>query len=855
MRKFKLVFKLLVMRPYFLLVFFLPLFSLAQPSSQPDAAQIQLKLKKLNFLGSVLYLAAHPDDENTNVIAFLSNEKLATTAYLSLTRGDGGQNLIGPEIRSLLGLIRTQELLAARRIDGGQQFFTRAVDFGYSKSAAEAFSVWGKEAVLSDAIKIIRQFKPDIIITRFPPDERAGHGHHTASAMVAGEAFDLAAKPEVFPGQVEEFGTWQVKRLYTNTGRWWNQTVNEETPGVITLDVGGYNELLGKSYSEISALSSSQHKSQGWGRRGERGEKLEFLEHVKGDQASKNIFEGIDTTWNRVRGGSRIQALVTQALREFKAEDPAASVPLLFTIRNEIRKLDANVWKDRKVRETEQLIADCLGLFVEVTGNNFQCAPGESVKASVEIVNRSHRKLDLRGISAETLAWDSTCANVLAFNKPLSFTMSRTLQANATFSDPYWLKGPHEPGLYTVKNEGLIGKPQNPPAIVFAFEIRHDDQSLVVERPLIYKWVDPVKGELWRPFEIVPPVTVNLSEDVMVFGSPAPKRMNLLVKSSSDNKLTGKVNFDLPPGWRAEPAETSFTLNARGEELAKTITIYPSSSEYNGAISARAVVNGHEYNNSIHIISYDHFPVQTLLPPAETRAVRIDLEKRGETIGYISGAGDDIPSALRNMGYSVDELSNDQITPGRLKGMDAVVLGVRALNTNERARYFMPAVLDYVKNGGTLVVQYNTNSRMQTENFSPFPLTISRARVTDENAPIKILKPGHPVMNTPNKITAADFDGWIQERGLYFPSEWDEHFEAILSTNDPGEPDNAGSLLVAPYGQGYYVYTGLSFFRQLPEGVPGAYKLFANLVSLRNTQDKPSSGNKVRTNNLNKKAR
>jgi hypothetical protein len=358
---------------------------------------------------------------------------------------------------------------------------------------------------------------------------------------------------------------------------------------------------------------------------------------------------------------------------------------------------------------------------------------------------------------------------------------------------------------------------------------------------------------LWRPFEIVPPVTVNLSEDVMVFGSPAPKTLTLLVKSSSDKKVSGTVRLELPPGWRAEPAESSFELNARGEESARSIKIYPSSSEYNGTIRAGAVVNGEQYHNSIHIISYDHFPIQTLLPESEIRAVRIDLEKKGATIGYISGAGDDIPSALRNMGYSVVELSNDQITPGRLEAMDAVVLGVRALNTNERARYFMPVVLDYVKNGGTVVVQYNTNSRMQTENFSPFPLTISRERVTDENAPMKILKPDHPVLNTPNKITAKDFDGWIQERGLYFPSEWHENFEAILSTHDPGESPNAGSLLVAPYGKGHYIYTGLSFFRQLPEGVPGAYKLFANLVSLGNAESETPETNRNRSKFSNKK--
>ena len=820
------------MRSYFLLVFFLPLLSFSQPSRQSDAAQIQLKLKKLNFLGSVLYMAAHPDDENTNVIAYLSNERLATTAYLSLTRGDGGQNLIGPEIRELLGLIRTHELLAARNIDGGQQFFTRAIDFGFSKSADEAFSVWGRDSVLADAIKIVRRYKPDVIITRFPPDERAGHGHHTASAIVAGEVFDLAARPDVFPGQVNEFGTWQVKRLYTNTGRWWNRSVNENTPGVITMDVGGYNPLIGKSYSEISALSSSQHKSQGWGRRGERGYKPEFLEHVKGPQARASIFEGIDTTWNRIPGGSKVQQLVTRALADFNPGNPAASVPLLFAIRDAIMSLEKNVWTERKLNETEELIVDCLGLFIEVTANTFQSAPGQTFTTNVEIVNRSDEPLQLQHIAATDLEFDSALATVLKPNVALSFKSARTLPSDADFSDPYWLRHPHGTGIYTVKDEEMIGRPQNTPAISFTFQIQAGKNAITVNRPVIYKWVDPVKGELWRPFEIVPPVTVNLSEEVMVFSTGEAKPLTLLIRSSSDKKVNGEVRLEVPEGWRVAPSSTTFEVNSRGEEVSRTVSVYPSSTEGDGVIEAVATVNGKDYRKSIRIVAYDHFPTQTLLPDARTKAIRIDLRKEGQTIGYISGAGDDIPSALRNMGYQVVELSNEQVTLENLKRFDAVVLGIRALNTNERARYFMPAVLDYVKEGGTAVVQYNTNARLQTQDFSPYPLTIGRDRVTNEAAPVSILKPKHPVMNTPNKISANDFAGWVQERGLYFPSKWDDRFESILSMHDTGEEPAAGSLLVASYGKGYYVYTGLSFFRQLPEGVPGAYKLFANLVSL-----------------------
>jgi LmbE family N-acetylglucosaminyl deacetylase len=822
---------------FLLLVLVLPGTVYPQISNQPNSSQIQLKLKKLNFLGSVLYMAAHPDDENTNIIAYMSNDRLASTAYLALTRGDGGQNLIGPEIRELLGLIRTQELLAARRIDGGQQFFTRAIDFGFSKSADEAFSIWGKEAVLSDAVRILRQFQPDVIITRFPPDARAGHGHHTASAIVAAEAFDAAANPQAFPDQTSKLGTWQVKRLYTNTGRWWNQTINADTPGIITLDVGGYNPLLGKSYSEISALSSSQHKSQGWGRSAERGYRLEFLEYAKGERAEKTIFDGIDTTWKRLRGGEKIQPLVTRAINEFEPANPAASVPLLLNIRDQILTLDKSVWKDRKLRETEQLIQDCLGLFADASASHYQSSPGEPVKASIEIINRSATAVSVEGIHVSgSIHWDSLFSASLADNRPLQTDVHVAVNADAQYSDPYWLRYPHGTGLYTVNDKEKIGMPEDRPAVIFSFDLLIAGKRLSIQRPLVYKWVDPVRGEVWRPFEIVPPVSVNLSENVLVFGTPEPKQVTLVVRSSSDRMQSGTVALEVPKGWKTEPSKVAFTLPARGSEQTTSVTVYPSPSEYNGAVKAVATVDGKRYDHSLRVISYEHIPAQTLLPPAEAKAVRIDLKKSGELIGYIRGAGDDIPAALRNMGYSVVELDNGDITLDNLKRFDAVVLGVRALNTNDRAAYFMPAVLAYVKQGGTAVVQYNTTARLETDEFAPFPITISHDRVTDEHAEVRILKPSSPVMNSPNKITPGDFDGWIQERGLYFPSKWDDRYEAILSMNDKGESPMNSSLLVAKVGSGYYVYTGLSFFRELPEGVPGAYKLFANLVSLGNSK-------------------
>jgi LmbE family N-acetylglucosaminyl deacetylase len=835
---------------FLLLLFFAlnSIFSFAQYRKQPSASEIKLKLKKLNFLGSVLYVAAHPDDENTRAIAYLANDRLASTAYLSMTRGDGGQNLIGSEIRDLLGLIRTQELLSARRIDGGQQFFTRANDFGFSKNAKETFEIWNKQEILSDVVKVIRQFQPDVILTRFPADERAGHGHHTASAILAQEAFDITNDPNVYPDQVKEFGTWQVKRLYTNTGRWWNTTINENTPGILTMNVGTYNVLLGKSYSEIAAESRTQHKSQGFGSPGRRGDAPEFFEFVKGDSATKDVFKNVNTTWGRVKGSEKVQPLVDKVIKEYQEENPAASLPLLLQIRKEITALSTSVWREKKLKEVNLLIQDCAGLYVEVVADNFWVAPGQPLSTNFEIINRSSAMVTLLSIQSQQLLMDTSMTSVLKNNALVTFKSKRRLADGLPYSGPYWLKEPHTLGLFTINDKKLIGKPENELAVIFDFAFTVEGEKIQLQAPLIYKWTDPVKGELQRPFEIVPPVFVNLDKPVYLFKDRESKEVKVLIKSSAD-ALVGKLKLELPEGWKSDPSSVPFEMKKRGEELTISFKVVPSKEEAKATIRAVADVNGKQYDYSLQTIQYDHIPVQTLMPKAEEEAMRIDLKKEGSVIGYIRGAGDDVPAALRNMGYEVWEMKNEEVTAANLKKVDAVVLGIRTLNTNERIKYFMPELLNYVKEGGTMVVQYNTNSDFEVDKdkFAPYPISLSRDRVTEENSEMRILKPDHPALNFPNKITVKDFEGWVQERGLYFPSNWHENYDALLSCNDKGEPAKNGSLLVASYGLGHYVYTGLSFFRELPEGVPGAYKLFANLVSLGKPKKIESAKTKSKT--------
>jgi LmbE family N-acetylglucosaminyl deacetylase len=802
---------------------------------QPSSSQIKLKLKKLNFLGSVLYVAAHPDDENTRVITYLSNDRLAATGYLSMTRGDGGQNLIGPEIGELLGLIRTQELLAARRIDGGQQFFTRAIDFGFSKNYQETLKIWNKDEILSDVVKVIRQFQPDVILTRFPPDERAGHGHHTSSAILAQEAFDLTNNSSYLPEQVKELGTWQVSALYTNTGRWWNQTINENTPGIVTMNVGTYSPLLGKSYPEMAAESRTQHKSQGFGSAGSRGREMEYFEFVKGDKADKDIFDKVNTTWTRIEGGDKIQPLIQKCIQDFNEENPAASIPQLLTIRKQISLLNNSVWKNRKLQETDQLMRDCAGLYMEARASEYMTSPGQPVRLSMELVNRSPVSIEVVQLKSEALALDSSFSLILKNNDPVTIKLVKNMAGNKPYSSPYWLSEPHGAGLFTVKDKSLIGKPENDPAIQITATVILAGQPILFNIPLVYKWTDPVKGELMRPFEVVPPVFVNFPKSVMVFNDLSAQTINILIKSGSTTVIKGTLKLDLPAGWNSEPKTISFELNGINAEQTLPFKVTPGKEDFDGMIKAIAEIGDKQYSNSLKQIHYDHIPIQTLLPTANIRALRMNIKKEGSVVGYIKGAGDEIPTSLRNLGYEVWEMKNDEVTALNLKRVDAVVLGIRALNANERIQFMMPVLLDYVKGGGTMVVQYNTNSDLEIESnkFSPYPITLSRDRVTQENSEVRILKPNHPVLNYPNKITSADFEGWVQERGLYFPSAWSDSYEALLSMNDQGEPARNGSLLVGKYGEGHYVYTGLAFFRELPGGVPGAYKLFANLVSLK----------------------
>jgi LmbE family N-acetylglucosaminyl deacetylase len=802
-----------------------------------NAAEIQLALQKLNVLGRVLYVAAHPDDENTNLMALWSNGSLYDTAYLSVTRGDGGQNLLGPELGERLGFIRTHELLAARKVDHAHQFFTRAIDFGFSKSAAETLRIWDREKILADVVWTIRKWKPDVVVTRFSPDDDKTHGHHTASAILAGEAFTAAGDPKRFPEQLAFVEVWKPTRLVWNTSPFFfqNRNIPFDPAGLAVLEAGGFSPLLGKAFTEIAAASLSMHKSQGVGSPPRRGARKEYFKLLEGAPMTDKLFDGVDTTWTRVPKSERIAAKVKELLATFPPADPSASVPKLLELRKELTKGEKNDWLLAKAGEVDALIAACLALHIESSTTNAVVSPGQALPIKLEAINRSSVPVQLMEArtpgSSEGLRLDAP----LAQDQFVAKDLSPTVPKDAESTQPYWLRKPPALGTFTVDDQKLIGLPENPVAFPAEVLLRVGDQDLRYFVDTKYRTVDPVIGEVRQNLVIAPPVFANLQDSVFVFGDDKPKTVQVRVTAST-GAVRGQLRLEAPQGWRIEPASVPVDLLTAENESFATFTIHPPANPSDATLRAIVKVDGRDYSFARERISYRHIGAHTLMPPAEAKIVRADIKKKGTLIGYIPGAGDDIPQNLQQIGYEVKVLDGSEITAENLKRFDAVVLGIRAYNTQDRIAGWQRELLLYVKAGGVVVAQYNTTGDLKTKEIGPFPFEISRDRVTDENAEVRILAPDHPIFNTPNKIGAGDFKGWVQERGLYFPNKWDANWTALLSCNDPNEKPLDGGLLVAKSGDGYFVYTGYAFFRQLPAGVPGAYRLFANMVSLRGTK-------------------
>ena len=809
--------------------------------------EIRQDLDRLVTLGSVMMIAAHPDDENTALLAYFARGRHVRTAYLALTRGEGGQNLIGPEQGDELGIIRTQELLAARRIDGGEQFFTRAIDFGFSKTAEETLTKWPREKVLGDMVWNIRRFRPDLIVLRFSGTPRDGHGQHQVSAILGKEAFAAAADPSRFPDQLQWTKPWQAKRLLYNALAFTPEQEREVSrlAGRLTVDVGEYDPELGYSYEEIAGMSRSQHRSQGMGSAERKGSFKNYLVTIGGDKAVNDVFDGIDTSWNRLPGGAAVAESLNKARASFAPLHPDGILPQLTQARSLIAAI-----KDpeaaRKLADLDETIALCAGLWLDASADKYAVTPGGSVKIAITALVREPVQVTLLGVDltgAGPIADARPIAPaVLIRNQPSQNSHGVQFSEQQPYSQPYWLAQPKDGSLYSVPDPRDIGLPENPPVLQAHFHLKVAGTGIEIVRPVQHRYIDRVYGEQIRPLAVVPPVGLEIEKQALIFPDTKPRTIEVPVTANVAN-VSGDVRLETPPGWRVEPASRHFELAAAGEQSTAVFDVTPPSADARGELRAIASAGDHQISCGTEVIRYSHIPTQTLFPPAETAVVRSDVRTLARRIGYVTGPGDDVPAALRQLGIDVALLSAEDLVRGDFSHFDAIITGVRAWNTRAELRSNYQRLFDYVQNGGTMIVQYNVleggffgGDPKLLEHIGPYPIKISRARVTVEDAPVKFPNPQNPLLRAPNEITARDFDGWVQERGLYFASEWDPRYQSVLESHDPGEQPLQGGMLYTRYGKGVYIFSAYSWFRQLPAGVPGAYRMFANMMSAAKVQ-------------------
>ena len=810
------------------------------------ATPILQELRAFRELGSVLYVAAHPDDENTQLITYLARGRGYRTGYLSLTRGDGGQNESGPEFGEKLGLARTWELLAARQLDGGHQFFTRALDFGYSKDVNETLRIWDRQQVLADVVRVIRQFRPDVVITRFSPTPSSTHGHHTASSVLALEAFKLAGDPTAFPEQLAPSSgltPWQPKRiLHNNTP--YNSQLNANSPlyaKALKLEVAGTDPGSGEAFGAIANRSRAMHITQGFGSLATaqvRSSRLETFELLAGDRAATDLLDGVDVSWSRYPGGAVVGTLIDTTIADFNPADPTASVAALLTLRERLAAWPTDPVLTAKRTQLDHLLQACLGLVIETISPQAEVTPGEILalahRATLRSGGATVRWVSIRYPSLNT---ELAVGTTLAVGATLTREAQPTLPKSTPPSQPYWLRAEGTAGMSVVDDAELIGRPVNPPAfpVEFVFEIA--GQTLSVSDEPIQIVAPASAAQARRPLAVVAPVALAFADEVALL-APNSHQPTVIEVTAARANTAGTLRLELPAGWQAAPAAHSFNLKNAGDKIQLTFTLTAPAHPATASIRAVADLDGLTYDQQRIAIRYPHLPVLLLQPTARLQVVALDLAIRGRKVGYLPGAGDNTSAALQQMGYAVTLLTGADLTPEKLHDLDAVVIGVRAFNERTDLAAHLSGLFAYSKAGGTVIAQYNRPNGLKTPTLAPYALSIMgdapSFRVTDENAVVTFLAPNHPALTTPNRLGPADFTGWVQERGAYFPSTWDEaKFTALLAMHDPGAAPLTSSILVAPYGQGYFVYTSLAFFRQLPAGVPGAYRLFANLVSLK----------------------
>lgn len=808
----------------------LALFLLAPLSSaalEPDMhpGELAHALDRLASTTRVLYVAAHPDDENTRLLAWLANQRHVRAAYLSMTRGGGGQNLIGSEQGELLDAIRTEELLAARRLDGAEQRFTNVRDFGYSKSADETLGIWGKEAALSDVVRVIRSFQPDVIVTRFdenPPN----HGHHTASAILAREAFTAAADPARFPDQ--KLPAWQASRLLYNVAPW-NNVVPE---GSLEVDVGGFDPRLGLGYAELAALSRSQHKSQGFGVAGERGRLIERFVTVAGSAPKADLLDDVAATWEARFGaaGAEVDRALADARRTLDRDRPEAALPHLLRARGALAALPASIRKADASAALDEMIVASAGIWLRATSPRPSATPGDEIDVELEVLAR--RPVDAEVTRIEFPGGEAAGGEALGLEEKKLYRRKVRIAADAKPGAPYWLAQAPTAGRFQTEDPTIAGAPRGPAALKVIVDLSIAGEKVRATAPLVHAWTDRVHGERIRPFLVVPPATVTPTREAVMIPDGGKGPVALRIRAGRDG-VKGKVRLPVPAGWKVEPASQEVSLARAGDEATVRFDVQAPRSAASIRVRPEVEVAGKTWSWREDVIDYPHIPVQAVLQPASLRLSPLQVELPKGRIGYLQGSGDSIAEDLAHVGVQVEAIDDEQLRTGDLDRFAAIVVGIRAYNTRPAVIANHDRLMRYAEGGGVVVVQYVTVSRWQPLDVpvGPFPLEIGPGRITDETAEMIPLDENEPLLHTPNRLTAADFDGWVQERGLYFASKWDPRFRPLFRAKDPGEDPQDGGTLIADLGKGRYVYTGLAFFRQLRAGVPGAYRLFSNLVS------------------------
>ncbi len=648
--------------------------SFSQAPVSWTSSDMYLGIRKLNVLGSVLYVAAHPDDENTRLLTYFSKERMYRTGYLSITRGDGGQNLLGEEQGIELGLIRTQELMSARRIDGGEQFFTRAYDFGYSKNADETFTKWHKDKILSDVVWVIRKFQPDVIITRFPTTGEGGHGHHTASAILALEAFSAAADPNRFPEQLKYVKAWQAKSIFWNSFNFGNTNTTRDDQ--FKFDVGAYNPLLGKSYGEIAAESRSQHKSQGFGVPRGRGEALEFFVPLAGVKPSADLFETVETSWKKINGGEKISDMIDALTRSFDLLHPEKSVKGLVELYGAMGGLQESEWKYKKMKEVQHLIEQCSGLWMDVFTQEQFAVQTDSIRFNFQFNNRLGTNAAIKKINVD--GFDSSMNLVLTKNKNVGFQKTFYVPENKPLTQPYWLVEKMEEGYFNVKDQQKIGEPDVHPSFIVNLLLDVEGRSFNFTRAVKYKFTDPVKGELYQPLVVVPPVVVKPSSDVIVITDQTKNEINTIVtiRPFKNYEFINQMTIStIPNEDMVRVGFGQMKKNVPMEFTGRIVNPWQKNivSFYSGNPSAEKV------DQNRHDIKYDHIPYINYYTNATLKIVPVDVKTSGKKVGYIVGAGDKVPEALEQMGYDVAILTNKELSRNNLKEFDAIITGVRAI--------------------------------------------------------------------------------------------------------------------------------------------------------------------------------